>query len=379
MRRLGLFSALAILLFARANGQPSLTCTDGRCEKIIHGTAPAVSRLRINAHGPVTLQRGPARNLTYTVKVSLSARSEAAARRALERFDVRIHSEGVWTVLTAPGGPALSAISSQAPALAGLMVVSSDGGVNASGVDGPVDITTGAGNLTLDRIRGDCRVSTGGGNVTVGEIGGSLHCLTGAGHINVRRVQGQAVLQTQGGDISIRQGGGAVEASTGGGGVRVGTAAGPVSATSGGGEIVVEKAGGIVTIRNMAGPVQVASAPGVRCESASGGVSLSNIAGPMRVQTSMGTIVANLFGSRLADSYLATGAGDIIVLIPSNVGVTIRAQNNMADTARRIVSDYRELQAQIRGSRVVAEGALNGGGPVLQLSAMGGTISIKRQ
>ena len=60
----------------------------------------------------------------------------------------------------------------------------------------------------------------------------------------------------------------------------------------------------------------------------------------MRVATSMGSIIASLLGSRIADSYLATGNGDITVLIPSNVGVTIQAQNSMADTLRRIVSDY---------------------------------------
>ena len=379
MRRLGLFSALAVLLFARANGQPSLTCKDGRCEKIIYGTVPAVPRLKIYAHGPVTLRKGTARNLTYTVKVSIAARSEAAARRALEQFAVRLHTEGPWMVFSAPGGPAISAISIQAPSLAALSVLSSDGAVDANGIDGPLDVNTRAGNVSVDHVRGECTLTIGGGNVSVGEILVGLHCSIGAGHINVRKVAGQAILETQGGDIIIRQAGGAVRADTGGGGVHIGTAGGAVSATSGGGEIVVEKAGGTVTIRNMAGPVQVASAKGVRCESASGGVSLSNITGTMRVQTSMGSIVANLFGSQLADSYLATGAGDITVLIPSNVGVNIRAQNNMADTVRRILSDYRELQAQIRGSRVVAEGAVNGGGPVLQITAMGGTIAIKRQ
>src|SRR5262245_48743823 len=139
MRRLGLFSALALLLFARAHGQPSLTCKDGRCEKIIYGTAPAVSRLKINAHGPVTLQRGTAKSLTYMVKVSIAARSEAAGRRALEHFAIRLHNEGQWTVLSAPGGPALSAISIKAPALAALSVLSTDGGVDASGIDGPVE------------------------------------------------------------------------------------------------------------------------------------------------------------------------------------------------------------------------------------------------
>jgi DUF4097 and DUF4098 domain-containing protein YvlB len=134
-----------------------------------------------------------------------------------------------------------------------------------------------------------------------------------------------------------------------------------------------------VTLRNMAGPVNVGSAAGVRCDSASGGIRLGNISGPIRVATSMGSIMAALLGSHLADSYIATGNGDITVLIPSNVGVTIQADNTMADTLRRIISDFSTVQPRRQGTHVVAAGALNGGGPVLQLAATGGTIFIKKQ
>jgi len=129
----------------------------------------------------------------------------------------------------------------------------------------------------------------------------------------------------------------------------------------------------------MAGPVQVGAAGGVHCENGSGGIRLSRIAGPMRVSTSMGSILANLAGGRLTDSFLATGSGDITVVIPSNVGVTIRAENAMADTLRRIVSDYAVLSARRVADRIVAEGALNGGGPVLQISDARGTIFIRKQ
>jgi hypothetical protein len=61
------------------------------------------------------------------------------------------------------------------------------------------------------------------------------------------------------------------------------------------------------------------------------------------------------------------------------VGVNIRAVNNMADNMRRIVSDFRQVQARLTGTRLVAEGAVNGGGPLLQISGTGGTIFIKRQ
>jgi DUF4097 and DUF4098 domain-containing protein YvlB len=307
------------------------------------------------------------------------ARSQAEARRLLEQYQVRVNNQGDWTVLTAPGGPAMPAITLKAPRLIEAVISTSDGAVQATGIEGNVAVDSGAGEITVDKIRGDCTLVTGGGNVRIGEVGGALQCSTGAGHITAKTIRGRAALETQGGDIFAGEVGGEVHAETGGGGIHIGAAGGSVSAVSGGGEIVVEKAGGIVNVKNMAGPVQVGSAPGVRCDSGSGGIRLSNISGPMRVTTSMGSILASLLGSRLADSYLATGSGDITVLIPSNVGVTIQAQNNMADTARRIVSDYRELQTRIRGSRVVAEGAVNGGGPLLQITAMGGTIYIRNQ
>src|SRR5581483_7693719 len=150
--------------------------------------------------------------------------------------------------------------------------------------------------------------------------------------------------------------------------------------STGGGPIVIGKAGGIVITRNMAGPVQVGGAPGVRSESGTGAIRLSNIAGSMRVSTAMGSIIASLLGGRpFSDSFLTTGNGDITVLIPSNVGVSIRAHNELADSPRRIVCDFPGVPVRMRGMQVVAEGPVNGGGPLLQITGTGGTIFIKRQ
>jgi hypothetical protein len=45
----------------------------------------------------------------------------------------------------------------------------------------------------------------------------------------------------------------------------------------------------------------------------------------------------------------------------------------------RIVSDFEELQGRRdRFRSVTAEGRLNGGGPVLELAAAGGTIHLRR-
>jgi DUF4097 and DUF4098 domain-containing protein YvlB len=346
---------------------------------VITGAAPASTRLRVKAHGPVTLEAGTARDIAYTVRLTVTARTDAEARRIIQLYSVRIESGGPWTVLTTPGGPVETVLSVKTPKLTAASVSTSEGAVRATGVEGPLDVDTGAGDIMADRIRGDCNLTTGGGHIQCGQIGGTLKCSTGAGKVNVDSVRGEAVLATQGGDIFAREAGGIVHAETGGGGVHIGSAGGAVTAITGGGEIIVEKSGGVVNLRNMAGPVNVGSAAGVRCDSASGGIRLANISGPIRVATSMGSIMAALFGSHLADSYLATGNGDITVLIPSNVGVTIQADNTMADSLRRIISDFSGVQPRRQGTHVVAAGVVNGGGPVLQLAATGGTIFIKKQ
>lgn len=378
----GIASTLGVLCLSAVNAgllfSQQLTCTNGKCERVLNGIAPPGSRLRVNAHGPVTVVGGVSQNLTFTVKVTVNARSEAEARRLLAPYAVRVQNDGVWTILSAPGGEIMTDVTVRAPILEAASIVTTDGSVKAIGVAGPLSVDTGAGAIAVDRIGGDCTLMTGGGRIDAGQVGGSLKCSTGAGPIAVSAVKGSADLTTNGGDILAHEAGGMVHAETRGGGVHIGTAGGPVTAITGGGEIVVEKAGGIVTLRNMAGPVQVGSAAGVRCE-ASGGIRLANIAGPMRVATSMGSILANLVGSHLADSYLTTGSGDITVLIPSNVGVTILAENAMADTLKRITSDFKAVQPRRQGTRVVASGAINGGGPLLQIAGTGGTIFLKRQ
>src|ERR1039457_5433330 len=218
MLRSALFSALAVLvLLPFAGAQRGLTCKDGRCEKVIFGTAPAGSRLRVNAHGPVTLEGGASPNLLYTVTVSVSARSEAEARRWLQQYAVRVVAQGSTTVFTAPGGPVTAAVSLKTPRMSGVEISTSDGAVEASGVDGPLEVDSGAGPLTVDGVRGDCKLVTGGGDVRVGQIGGALHCSTGAGHITVKTVRSGAVMETNGGAAVARWGGRVVGACAVGG------------------------------------------------------------------------------------------------------------------------------------------------------------------
>jgi hypothetical protein len=382
MLRSALFSASAAVAVAAlaclSYGQDTLKREGNGWVQTFSGTAAADSRLRVVGHGPVTVEGGVSRELTYTVTVKVMAHSEAEARRKLSHAVLRIGSERGVCVVDTPGGEALSTVNVKTPRLAGAEITTSDGKVDVRGVDGALTVNTRAGELFADRIHGDCDLTTGGGVISVGQVDGNLRCKTGAGKIAVKTVHGQATLTTEGGDISANEVGGELTAQTRGGGVHVGTAGGAVNATSGGGEIVVERARGQVSAQNMAGPVRVSGATGVHCVS-TGAVALTNISGAMSVSTAMGSIFANLLGSRIADSFLATGNGDITVVIPPSLGVTIRAANQLSDTMKRIVSDFPSVQVGRRGTMLVAEGRVNGGGPLLQINGTGGTIFIKRQ
>jgi DUF4097 and DUF4098 domain-containing protein YvlB len=382
MRRPEDFKILAILLLLPLAAAPQTTgiVREGdRFARDFRGIAPPGRRLRINAHGPVSVQAGVANSISYTVHLSVRARTEAEARSVMQRYNVRVNPQGEWVVLTAPGGPVISTVTVKAPRLDYLVVSTSDGAVDAGGIEGSIEVDTRAGELSADRIGGDCKLVTGGGDIRVGTVGGGLRCSSGAGRIQVGAVRGAAELETVGGDITAADVGGAVRAETGGGGIHIIKAGGAVTAGTAGGQIVVDRASGIVTARNMAGPVKIGAAWGVQCESGSGGINLRNIAGGMRVSTSLGNIMATLLAGKLADSYLATGNGDITVFIPSNVGVNVRAQNDLADSTRRIAVEFPGVRVRRQGRLIVAEGPVNGGGPLLQISATVGTIFIRKQ
>jgi DUF4097 and DUF4098 domain-containing protein YvlB len=307
------------------------------------------------------------------------ARSEAQARRIFDQLPVHTTSQGGWVILSAPGGAAISTTTVHAPRLEAVVVGSSNGAVQAHDIDGTLNVETAAGELTADKIRGNCSLITHGGDIHVGEVMGSLHCGTSAGAITVKSAGGPAILETNGGNIEATRAGGSITAHTGAGEVHIVSANGSVEAVTGGGQIIVDKATGVVTARNLAGPVQVGSAAGVQCQSGSGGIRVSDVAGPLHVSTPMGNIFASLVPGRLADSYLGTGNGDITVFIPAKLGVTVHAVNQRADNMKRIVSDFHEVSVTRRATRLEAEGAINGGGPLLEIDANGGLIAIRRQ
>jgi hypothetical protein len=341
-------------------------------------------RLRISTRGPVTVRGGALDQIRYTITKRVKARNEAEARARLSRFLVRTYRQGDMSIFAvAHAGDAWGSADVNVTAPRGFREVALEthgGTVDAADLNGAVQVQTGGGAIKLDRIAGAVLARTAGGEITLGTVGASARCTSAGGPIRATSINGEAWLETAGGDITAGEVGGPLHASTAGGGIHVKRAGSTVSVNTAGGAIDVGSARGMVTAESASGAIQVGGASGVRCETHEGGIHLANVSGGFQATTAVGNVIAQLLGGGSPeDSSLVTGLGDITVFVPSNVGIRILARIESAPNAKRIVCDFPGVKVRMDGPLAVAEGAINGGGPLLSLTSAGGTIYIRRQ
>jgi len=351
-------------------------------------TSSPLERFRLDTVGNVVLQGGNSENVTYQLKLRVRAADARQAEALLREFEVRSRSQNGWLRLTVTPpaniseGPELSVTVPRS--LLQVWIETRGGNVQAMDLDGELQARSAAGRMLVDRIKGKAEVRTGGGDIQVGEVGGALRCYSGAGVIRVQSAGGESWLDTAGGEVFVHQAFGPVHAATAGGNIRVERASNTVFARTAAGLIEVQQADGAVTAESSAGAIQVNAANGVRCESASGTIRLRNVWGALRASTAAGSILAELLsGNRIQDSTLSTNAGDITVFIASNIPLTVMARNDSGGATGRIISDFKEIRVKTGSlpgaSPVLAEGALNGGGPLLRINVNGGTIYLRRE
>lgn len=343
--------------------------------------------LRVVAHGDITVQGTDTPRISYSVRKRVKAASEAAARRSLSGFKITEGSKQGWIILTLmrPANRAEAELTLQVPRSLNKTAVNTQGGdIEASGLYGELEAVSQGGHIHADQIMDGISATTGGGEIRLGSVYGSIRCLSAGGGIRIERAGGESWLETAGGEIVVGEAAAPVHASTGGGNIYVDRAAASVFAETAGGLIQVREAAGEVIAETASGSIQIGAARGVKCASANGSIRLRRVSGTLRAYTALGNIVAELLaGAELENSLLKTALGDVTVIVPSDLAVTVNARNQPTGRAARIVSDFPEIR--LREGRipaygpVLAEGALNGGGPVLKISAVGGTIYIRRQ
>jgi DUF4097 and DUF4098 domain-containing protein YvlB len=354
------------------------------------GSLAASKILKVKVEmGGVRVQGGNPDGIRYTVHNRVYVSSEKEARRMFERYHITSGSNGqvAWLVGdwegSSPRKFSAEFVFEVPRELENVKVETQGGEVSASDLTGNVASSSGGGNVHFGAIGGSVSVETGGGNVDVKHAGGALRVETGGGNVDLGEIGGAAIVETGGGNIRLASAGGPVSIETGGGNIHTGPCP-TVKASTGGGLIDLGDIKGPVTIDTGGGSIRLLSAGGlVHAESGAGQLDLGRISDGIRAETGGGGITAQLVsGSLRTDSTLETPAGDIILYLSPDVHATVRAAIEVAQ-GHRITSDFPEIRITSEGSdwgpkTYVAEGRINGGGPVLKIRTTTGNIELRR-
>jgi DUF4097 and DUF4098 domain-containing protein YvlB len=357
----------------------------------VSGSLAGVKILRVKVDmGSVVVRGGQQQGINYVVHTNCKNSSEEDARRQFEQYKISAYVKGdtAWIVGDWQGGRRPRHFSGEfsinVPREISLVKLETEGGnVETTGIAGRVEAESGGGSMRLDDIGAGVSAETGGGSIDVGTVSGDLGLHTGGGSIEIHHATGKVVAETGGGSIEIQSCDQGATLETGGSSIVVRHCNGKVKATTGGGSIDLSDVGGPAEIETGGGSIRLTSAKGhVHAETGGGGIELYGVPSA-RAETGAGGITVKLVntGGERHDSDLETGAGDITVYIAADVAINVRASVDMGN-GHRITSDFPDIHVSSEGDQwsktLTADGALNGGGPMLKVHTSTGDICIRK-
>jgi len=354
------------------------------------GSLPAGREFRAFTElGSVQVQ-GSATQVSYVVRKRSFADTEEAARRQFEQLRFSANKAGDAVVLEGRmigrNYNRLTAdIAVQIPRQTQVVKVETRAGsLSFNSISGSVIGVTGSGNVKLDDVSGPVKISSGSGVMEAGSLGSDLYLQSGGGNVSVERVNGQVIVKTGGGRVRIGTSGG-TSIDTGAGNIEVTKCNGDLHVNSGGGNLNLGDVYGAVLAETAGGSVRLASAQGgVRVITGGGTVELLKVGQSAQVETGAGAITVQFVAghNQFRDSFLHTAAGDVVVYLPANLGVSVHASTELAN-GKGITSAFPGLAITSEGGNygpksMYAEGPLNGGGPILRVRTTIGQIDIRR-
>jgi len=173
--------------------------------------------------------------------------------------------------------------------------------------------------------------------------------------------------------------------STAGGSIQVKRCDGDLRAATAGGSVEVGDVGGGAILETFGGSIRLTSAKGVvRATTSGGGIRLTGLTHGVTAKTAAGPIYAEFTAGNgsFTESYLETSVGDVIVYLPPNLPVTVRATIDAA-LGHKLVTDFPAVNVTQEGGdwgprEIYGQGAINGGGPLLKIHTTAGNIELRR-
>ena len=369
--------------------EPRLNKQGNGWVEVTTGTVKPAKIVKINTDaGSVSVTGGDAPNITWVVTKRSYMRNETEARRKFSEFKMRSVARPEYMVLEGNylGGSGLDIqISVTLPRNTAVLKIETRGGsVNVNNVAGKVDTATLGGSIRLSGVGGPALARTSGGSIDVGEAGGELRLETNGGSISVGSATGHVMARTAGGSVKLGSAPNAV-LETAGGNIQVDKCSGELKASTAGGNLNIGQVEGPATLETSGGSIHLGSAKGVvKATTSGGGIHLNHLAYGAIARTAAGPITTEFVAQKgnFSDSILETSVGDVVVYLPSDLAVTVKATIENA-VGHTIHSDFPEVKVNKNGgdygpAEVYGQGAINGGGPLLKISTTSGNIELRR-
>ena len=392
LKQLSKFVAVLLLTLPLASAQQTRVYGDGgNWTQEITGSLAMAKNLKVKVDiGSVRVEGGSQQNISYVIRNHSYSGSEDRARREFDNYKISayVHGDTAWIVGDWQGGRphkfSGDFVVNVPRGMEEIKVETEGGSVSTTGITGRVDAQSGGGSIRVDDIGGTVNAETGGGSIDVGNVASDVRLQTGGGSIKVNSAKGKIEAESGGGSVTVVSGLQGAVLETGGGSIQVERCSGRVKASTGGGSIDLGDIGGPAEMETGGGSIRLSSAKGpVRAETGGGSIELNGVPSA-RAQTGAGGIVAKFVPSNGEhnDSVLETSAGDITVYLAPNVNISVRASIEVAN-GHNIRSDFPDIKVTTEGGdygpkTVIAEGSLNGGGPVLKVRTTTGDIFFRR-
>lgn len=355
----------------------------------ISGSLSPTKALKVSTEaGSVQLEGGAERQITYVIRKRVYLESEQIARRLFQSFRVNTARRGDTVVIEGTRQlrslPKFTAeFSVRAPQQLQSAILNTEGGnIAASNLKATVEAASGGGNIRIEHVSGRVNAETGGGSLQLNDTPNALTLHTGGGLIRISGQTGTIAAESGGGSILVDSSQSA-SLETGVGSIVVDQCASQLRAFTGGGRIDVGQVKGPAFLEAAGGSIRLGGALGaVVARTGAGTVELYRLMRGARVESALGGVIAEFMGKNPTDSIVEASAGDVVIYLAPEVPFTVQAAIEMAN-GHQIRSDFPELRVNSEGGRwgagaVYAEGALNGGGPVLKVRTVSGNIEFRR-
>jgi DUF4097 and DUF4098 domain-containing protein YvlB len=413
MKKLALFTSLALLLFVASAFSQELKGTSGNFTAKIeksYDVSPGGNLTVKKVVGDFTI-KGWSKNvveITQSIKIKSYTRGEAEEvyRRVLASYDAsgsKVRIEGDYN-----GNRIRNDFIINVPEKFNVEVGTSGGNINLSAVEGEIGISTSGGDIDVMDTAGRVKANTSGGDLKFSSVSGPVKASTSGGDIDLVDIFGEGTFSTSGGDITLRNATNRVRVSTSGGSINVASVSAELNANTSGGNIDIRDISGDCSVSTSGGDIDLNDIKGsLKANTSGGDISGSNFDKKIHVNTSGGDINLNNLKAAVSGNTsggdvtvivtttdfsqdhsvdLRTSGGTIKLTIPEELPATINAQirtsrKNYERKRYDIYSDFplTKTKPEDYGKVIIkSEGDINGGGDMVRLETSGGDIHIKK-